>query len=124
MREIEVLARKLKFSFYDGISAIGNAGGIALLWSNPGNIQVLVHNKNFLHCCIDQNVVGKLWYLTFIQGPPYPHEKNLFWNSITKLGKNQKGPWMIIGDFNVVLEKYEKWGGKKSNPAKAKRCVE
>ena len=33
IREIEALARKLKFGYYDGISTIGNAGGIALLWS-------------------------------------------------------------------------------------------
>ena len=31
---------------------------------------------------------------------------------------------MIIGDFNEVLEKGEKWGGKKFNPAKAKFCAE
>lgn len=53
------------------------------------------------------------WYATFIQAPPSNHKKPEFWNHLKKVGNLQKGPWLVIGNFKVVLNQNEKWGGKR-----------
>lgn len=60
------------------------------------------------------------WFIHFTQGPPYPAKKIKFWDNLSRLGSNLEGPWLIVGDFNKVFKKNEKWGGKKFIARKAK----
>lgn len=50
-------------------------------------------------------------------------EKAKFWELLTNIGLGSKGPWLAMGDFNEVIEKVEKWGGKDFNPNKARYCI-
>lgn len=62
-------------------------------------------------------------YVNFIQGPPYPQEKSCFWRMLSDIGEDIQGPWLVIGDFNEILDKEEKWRGKGFNPNKANHCT-
>lgn len=48
------------------------------------------------------------WFITFIQGPPYPYEKPRFWDDLKTFGNKFVGPWMIMCDFNEIFDKDEK----------------
>lgn len=79
--------------------------------------------EKIFHCAIiDSN--GKEWFLTLIQGPPYPNEKNDFWDRIKELGLTIMKPWIIASDSNETLERHEKWGRKNLNSKKDKICLD
>ena len=45
-------------------------------------------------------------------GSPYFNEKHKLWDLLLSLAQNNQLPWMVCGDFNVVLFSNEKQGGK------------
>lgn len=45
-----------------------------------------------------------------IYGPPSPLFKADFWDCLNTLGSTFTGPWMVIGDFNFVLNYADKRG--------------
>ena len=49
--------------------------------------------------------------LTCIYGPPIRKNKFAFWDSLLNEGNDYYGPWMCIGDFNMILSQSEKYGG-------------
>lgn len=76
----------------------------------------------FFHCMIKSTFED--WFVSFIQEPHINLEKPKFWDEMKNMGHKYNGPWKIMGDFNEVLEKQEKWGGENYNPKKAKYTLE
>lgn len=56
-KQMNNLAKKLKFDRLEGVPAVGKAGGIALLWQSECNIRVIEKKKYFIHCVINKNTV-------------------------------------------------------------------
>jgi hypothetical protein len=52
------------------------------------------------------------WILSCIYGPPYHNDKALFWESMCSIGNLYDGPWLCIGDFNMILNQSDKKGGR------------
>ncbi len=50
--------------------------------------------------------------LSAIYVPPIAHLRNVFWESLNKTGQSFCGPWLCIGDFNVLLSQSDKRGGR------------
>lgn len=120
---ILTLARKFGFHNFDSCLANGSTGGIALFWQDHYKFDSLVKDKSLFHCVVSNNsnfdicVSNKsnfdIWFVTFVQGTTYGHEKNSFWSKIENIGSTIEGAWMLVRDFNEVLSKNEKWGGGK-----------
>lgn len=91
------------------ISPIGLSGGLALLWKDDIEIEVLTSSPNF----IDTKVKFKnsMSYITFIYGAPQQENRARFWDHISSLGLNRDAAWLITGDLNDILENDEKVGG-------------
>ena len=106
------------------VPAVGTAGGLAIFWQDDMNLQVIVKDKRFFHCVVNGNEINDKWFITLIQGPPYPVEKKKFWNLLRDTGDGCKDPWIIAGDFNEILDKGEKWGRKSFKPRKAELCLD
>ena len=51
------------------------------------------------------------WIISYIYGPPEKKNKAAFWDSLTAAGEDFVSPWLSIGDFNFVLDQFEKLGG-------------
>lgn len=84
---------------------------------------VIKKDRWLIHCKIKN--IAEFWFATSIQRPPYPSEKHKFWKDMNKIGEQIMGSWMIVGDFNEILESHENGeGGRKFNPRKAKRVIE
>ncbi|KAK8510802.1 hypothetical protein V6N12_009644 [Hibiscus sabdariffa] len=102
---------KLDYSFY--VDPIGIAGGLALWWSHEVSMVILNSGKNFIDTKV--SVSGEYdWFLTFIYGPPYANEKQVFWESLASLRSNRLEKWCVIGDSNMrsedeaILEKLDR----------------
>jgi hypothetical protein len=52
------------------------------------------------------------WLLSCIYGPPEKQFKSVFWDSLLDVGLGYHGPWLCIGDFNMIMSQSEKFGGK------------
>lgn len=70
---------------------------------------VIKKDRWLIHCKIKNK--AKFWFATSIQGPPYPTEKHKFWMDMNKIGEQIMGSWMIVGDFDEILESHENGEG-------------
>jgi hypothetical protein len=48
------------------------------------------------------------WHLTTIYGPADDDRKLSFLNELVDIHGRLSGPWMVIGDFNLILHDHEK----------------
>lgn len=85
------------------------AGGLALLWKQEVNLEVLNSNAN----CIDTRIVfeGKVFYSSFVYGDTDRPKCRQLWEHLLSLNAIREAPWFLTGDFNDLLNNEEKDGG-------------
>lgn len=71
----------------------------------------MLSTNNLINCLVFTNNDSPPWKLTFVYSPPNCASKHGFWDSLDAIGRSFEGPWMIIGDFNAVLNSADKLGG-------------
>lgn len=108
---MQQLARFLGFSEFDFVPSIGLSGGLLLLWDHSVTFTVIFKNAHCINCLVFDDFVQSHWQLTFVYGPPIPSMRPQFWDCLQHIGEAYPGPWMLIGDFNVVLNACDKSGG-------------
>jgi hypothetical protein len=52
------------------------------------------------------------WLLSCIYGLPDKQFKSVFWETLLHEGSGYNGPWMCIGDFNMIMSQSDKFGGR------------
>ncbi|KAK9006380.1 hypothetical protein V6N11_035421 [Hibiscus sabdariffa] len=120
---LEKIRRNMKMenSFY--VDPLGIAGGLALWWTKEVNITILNAENNFIDAEIVYN--GKeVLFATFIYGPPYVEDKQVFWDKLSTLRSNPSDKWCIIGDSSIVARQDEKIGGANFDVSQARRFFE
>lgn len=105
------VARKLSFSSCEIVEAKGVGGGLTLMWIEDIALDCLwVTNK--MMCCFVQLVNCNIhWKILGVYGTPYRKENESFWSNFEKIVGHWKEPWLLMGDFNEVLNTGEKFGG-------------
>lgn len=85
------------------------AGGLALLWKQEVNLEVLSANMN----CIDTRIKfeGKTFYASFIYGDTDKPKRRQLWEILLDQNAIREAPWFLTGDFNDLLGNDEKSGG-------------
>lgn len=84
-------------------------GGLALLWNQEVEIEILSECSNFIDTCIKAE--GKSFFMTFIYGAPEQSKRKVIWNQLTDIGKDRAKEWILTGDFNDIIDSSEKFGG-------------
>ncbi|KAM6593181.1 hypothetical protein CsatA_000884 [Cannabis sativa] len=98
---------------FDGlfaVDAIGRSGGVAMLWRNNGDINLL----HFAHNYIDVEVTSfeqGVWRLTGFYGEPNRSARMTTWDQLKTLATASSLPWCVIGDLNNILSHEDKRGG-------------
>ncbi|PKI39344.1 hypothetical protein CRG98_040210 [Punica granatum] len=59
---------------------------------------------------------GSTWALTMVYASPTESSRRDLWQLLRDLSSRIQGPWMVIGDFNEILEATEKMGGAPFDP--------
>jgi exonuclease III len=96
---------------FDGfvyLPAIDTRGGILLAWASS---VMEVTNVSFDTYAVTGQVKtldNEAWWLTVVYGPQSTVEKMDFLAELSERRNLCHGPWMVIGDFNMILNASEK----------------
>ncbi|XP_056688691.1 uncharacterized protein [Spinacia oleracea] len=87
-----------------------NGGRIVLAWK-PGEFQVnpIFCSSQLIHCEISLKNGTKFWS-SFIYAHNTQKERLVLWNDLCDLTARITGPWILMGDFNCVLNTDERVG--------------
>jgi exonuclease III len=104
------VASLLHFPYFCCVEACGRSGGICLLWSHSIKVEVLEFDPNLIAINILDCICS--WTLVGFYGPPHKRHRSSAWENLIVLLESVEGPWLCLGDFNVILEDAEKEGGR------------
>jgi hypothetical protein len=90
---------------------LGSKGGLLLAWKVGVDLECFQTNVNTISAWCYSDPPNHPWMLSCIYGSPYAFNKSQFWDNMSKLGENFNGPWLCIGDFNMILSQQDKMGG-------------
>ncbi|XP_061361637.1 uncharacterized protein LOC133305430 [Gastrolobium bilobum] len=107
--------RKIKqiiFSDYFKQDARGFVGGIWVMWDKTeGDISLLASHMQFIHVNIRWTVNNMEEVATFTYGSPRRIGRRLLWEELNGISEDVRKPWLVIGDFNAISQRHEKYGG-------------
>ncbi|XP_074300066.1 uncharacterized protein LOC141631271 [Silene latifolia] len=83
-------------------------GRIWLLWdTSTTKVSVLQEHAQVVHCFVQHFASGRSFHLSVVYGSNCPMARQSLWNSLIQQS-HQTGPWVVMGDFNVVRYAHEK----------------
>lgn len=84
-------------------------GGLFLSWKNNIDLSVLSSSHNFIETEITTK--GITFHAIFVYGEPDHTKRNTRWDKLSNLKPSSGEPWFLTGDFNELVNNYEKNGG-------------
>jgi exonuclease III len=108
--KLDPIRSKLGFQNVFGVDSCGKSGGLALFWQ--GEVKLEIQNYSWRH--INAIVSGEgstPWKLSGFYGHPDVRKRREAWGLMRTLATFQPEAWMLIGDFNEIVELSEKQGG-------------
>lgn len=87
----------------------GRSGGLAVLWKKDVVVTKLYESPRLIDLYVQYN--GLNFYLSCVYGDPKQQYRHVLWERIQRIGVSRNGPWLLVGDFNEILNNTEKDGG-------------
>ncbi|KAK3183250.1 hypothetical protein Dsin_030536 [Dipteronia sinensis] len=101
------IAGKLGFTDKYLVDAFGFSRGIWLLWNSRNvNIQVVASSKHTITAMVAKG--SKVWVLTIVYANPSAAVRRSLWSYLSAIRNCFKGPWVVMGDFNEIVNGSEK----------------
>ncbi|XP_021837039.1 uncharacterized protein [Spinacia oleracea] len=89
-----------------------SVGRIILAWdSSTFDVDIVSMSSQHIHSVIKPKSTGVSFQCTFIYGMNLKNERLPLWNSLSHIADNCKQPWVIMGDFNALMEIEDRIGG-------------
>ena len=84
--------------------SFGQAGGIWIIW-NPNEIKAttLLLAPRMIHVRIEYQSTSTPFNFTAVYNYPNPNHQYQVWQMLEYISNTRSGPWLITGDFNVIL---------------------
>lgn len=103
--------RRLKCEGCFVVEPIGKRGGLALMWDNMINVEVLNYSQRHISAWITSEEGKMKWLLTGFYCEFDSSKREEAWNLLAALKPIGDFGWCVIGDFNEILTHDEKRGG-------------
>lgn len=87
----------------------GLSGGLALLWKDDVDLQILDSSPNFIDTKLTS--ASASFHYTFVYGEPALEHRLHLWNKLSNLGVSRDSTWILSGDFNEIVDNNEKRRG-------------
>ncbi|BFG25073.1 hypothetical protein CerSpe_113470 [Prunus speciosa] len=105
------VVKSLGFSCFEVVDPIGYSGGLWLLWDdNKVSVEVIG--------TIDQTISTSIawpgqnpWLFTAIYAKPCSSKREKLWDYLNFVSECHQWPWILVGDFNDMLNYDDKLGG-------------
>ncbi|XP_074297839.1 uncharacterized protein LOC141628625 [Silene latifolia] len=94
-----------------GTDSIGRSAGVALLWKEGVEVDVISTSAHHLDVFVKGLFGVDVWRLTGFYGWARHEDKWRSWQLLRELHTMSNLPWVVIGDFNEILFEHEKSGG-------------
>ncbi|XP_010666661.1 uncharacterized protein LOC104883796 [Beta vulgaris subsp. vulgaris] len=102
------------------------SGRIVLAW-NPNSflVNIIFMSSQVIHCCVSP--MGGTWsfFLSVIYAFNDAASRKIVWKDLEEISLKIKGPWLMGGDFNCVLNPEERIGAvvRQHEIANLQRCM-
>jgi hypothetical protein len=100
------------FPFWLQIPPIGSKGGLCIAWKHGVDIEPIQQDSNPISCLVYSDPPHSPWLLTCVYAPHTYQRCSDFWEFLSDMGNSFGGPWLLLGDFNLILSSVEKFGGR------------
>ncbi|XP_012083819.1 uncharacterized protein LOC105643331 [Jatropha curcas] len=100
--------KKIGYTHSHRVEATGFSGGIWIFWNNGWSVDILGNNSQWIHRGIFHNC---LMEATAIYASPHSQKRNSIWNELEQLMTFINNRWLLIGDFNAIRSREERFGG-------------
>ncbi|XP_061999575.1 uncharacterized protein LOC133716965 [Rosa rugosa] len=115
-REFETLRKALGFANAKAVLSEGQAGGLELFWNDDVHLNLGTTSAHHIDAVVGESGVSS-WRVTGFYGYARTSERDRSWQLLRDLSDLDSLPWIVIGDFNEILNNGEKIYG----PIRAER---
>ncbi|XP_042939392.1 uncharacterized protein LOC122274417 [Carya illinoinensis] len=109
--KVEAVKRRLQFDNSFVVNSRGTSGGLAFLWKDDMEAEVVSYTQNHISLIVKGMKGGIPWHLTGFYGNPMTAKRQESWLLLQALKPASSIGWMCVGDFNEIMCYGEKWGG-------------
>lgn len=109
---MEHICRSLNFQKFVIVEANGLARGLTLMWKEEVDIGCVWSSNRPMHCVVKNDLGKPMRNLLACSGIPYHSDKRCFWEELGEIVTNIAGPWLLIREFNKVVDTSEKFNGR------------
>ncbi|KAG7559018.1 Reverse transcriptase zinc-binding domain [Arabidopsis thaliana x Arabidopsis arenosa] len=104
------ICRGLGFENSYRVDAIGQSGGLWLLWrSEVGEVEIVEASDQFIHAKVINGV--EVVNLIVVYAAPSVSRRSSLWDQLTTVIRGAVGPIVVGGDFNTIVRLDERSGG-------------
>ncbi|KAL4334407.1 hypothetical protein GQ457_07G010750 [Hibiscus cannabinus] len=108
---VDRVVAKLGFPHSFRVESHGFSGGIWILWNDEVTVEILTFSNQFIHIRFRVVGNGTSALLTAVYASPCRSKRKDLWNQLAMLNPGDGTPWLLGGDFNVILSTEERIGG-------------
>lgn len=90
-------------------------------------VQTLISRPQFVHFLVKDKRSPFASQITFVYGLNTINERKVLWKRLRTLNNSTTDPWIVLGDFNVVLSVNDRQNGVPVHPTEIKdfqECIE
>ena len=83
-----------------------------MIWDdNWYEVKKITSSAQMLHCQVNERSKGYQFILTVVYGLSTPEQRKSLWKEMETLAKGISQPWLLVGDFNVILSAKDRLAG-------------
>lgn len=82
------------------------------MWNDELKLKCMWKTESMMCCSVEKGSGKKNWKLMGCYGTLYRREKESFWNNLESVVSSRGELWVLLGDFNEILNTREKFGGR------------